>query len=640
MRNICWVTIVILAVMFFACTNKVQSDSAMEGHYLTEDIIEISGPFPSDEHIVREENGIKIYQTHALTMAGSPKYKEGFTHFNYVNPDAPKGGTLRLGAIGSFDSFHRYAQRGVWPSGISGLYDTLIVPSLDEIEVYYGLVAQKMEYPEDYSWMIYYINPGARFQDGKPITAEDVVFSFYKFFNEGVGQFHTIYENVDNVEAVDKLKVKFSLKEPDKEMLISLGQLTVLPKHYWESRDFTEPSTEVPLGSGPYIISDYSMGQYVVYERLKEYWALDQPVIKGQLNYDYVRYDYYKDTTVSLEAFKAGEYDFRQENVSKNWATLYTGELFDTGLIIKENITHEEPEGMQCLVFNIQKPFFEDRKVREALIYTLDFEWMNANLFYNQYTRTKSYFQNTKYASRELPSGRELEILEPFRDQLPEEVFTTVYEPPVTDGTGNIRDKIKTALDLLKEAGWELKDTKLINRETGEPMEFEVLFYSPSMERVLTPIQKNMEKMGITMNLRLVDTTQFTNRLRERDFDMISGGYSAMLYPNTNLYFYWHSDYIDYTYNTAGVKNEVIDFLVEKIDEYQDNREMLLHYGRALDRVLLWNYYVIPEWYISSYRVAYWNKFSRPKIRPRYSLGLDTWWIDPEKESKLPEQNF
>ena len=345
----------------------------------------------------------------------------------------------------------------------------------------------------------------------------------------------------------------------------------MLPKHYWETRNFAEPLTEIPLGSGAYTVKDYKIGQYVVYERLKNYWGMDLPVNKGQLNFDFLRYDYYRDENVALEAFKAGEYDLREENVAKSWATLYTGPTFDAGQIVKEEIPHEIPQGMQAMVFNIQRPFFKDRLVRMALNYAMDFEWMNKNLFYGQYTRTRSYFQNTKYAATGLPSKEELKILEPLRGKIPEEVFTKEYNPPVTDGTGNIRPQIQTALDILKKAGWEIRDQKLTNVKTGEPMVFELLIDSPTMERVAIPVQKNLERMGITMNIRTVDSTQFTNRLRERDFDMISGGYSANFYPSTDLKIVWRSDYLDYTYNTAGVQDPAVDYLIDGIEANQEN---------------------------------------------------------------------
>jgi microcin C transport system substrate-binding protein len=317
---------------------------------------------------------------------------------------------------------------------------------------------------------------------------------------------------------------------------------------------------------------------------------------------------------------------------------MYTGRSFDAGFIVKEEIPHEIPQGMQAFVFNTQRPIFKDRRVRMALNYAFDFEWMNKNLFYNQYTRARSYFTNTPYEAKGLPSPEELKILEPLRGKIPNEVFTKEYNPPVTDGSGNIRDQIREALKLLSQAGWEIRNKKLVNAKSGEPMTFELLLYSPSTERVAVPVQKNMERMGITMTIRLVDTTQFTNRQRSRDFDLIWGGYDANFYPNTDLKIIWRSDYMDYTYNTAGVQDPAIDKLIDGIMANQQNEQALLAWGRALDRVLTWNHYVIPHYYLSKFRVASWNKFSRPAVRPKYSLGTGSWWVDKEKEARLPKK--
>ncbi len=578
----------------------------------------------------------KLVVSHAIALLGEPKYKPGFTHFDYVNPDAPVGGTLALHDIGTYDNFHRYATRGVAAAGSTLFYDTLMVGSLDEVEVYYGLIAEKVEYPDDFTYVIFHLNPKARFQDGKPITADDVVFSFNKFFNEGVPQFKTYYADVAKVEALDKARVKFTLKEPSKKMLIDLGGLTVLPRHYWESRKFSEPSTDIPLGSGAYTVKDYKIGQYVVYELQKNYWGLSLPVNKGQNNFDRIRYDYYRDETVAFEAFKAGEYDIYEENIAKNWATMYKGPNFANGNIKKEEIPHEIPQGMQAFVFNIERPVFQDRRVRMALQYALDFESMNKNLFYGQYSRTRSYFQNTKYEAKGLPSPEELKVLEPIRGKIPPEVFTQEYNPPKTDGTGNIREQTRKVNELLKAAGWEVRGGKMTNVKTGKPMEFELLLYSPSLERVAIPLQDNLKKMGITMNIRMVDTTQYVNRLRDRDFDLLSGGFGATFYPSSDLAIVWRSNFLDSTYNTAGVQDPAVDYLIDGIVANQTNEPALLAWGRALDRVLTWNFYVIPEWNLSKFRVAYWDKFGRPEVRPKYDLGTGTWWIDKAKEAKLP----
>jgi microcin C transport system substrate-binding protein len=510
-----------------------------------------------------------------------------------------------------------------------------MVSSLDETDSLYGLVAEKVEYPTDFTWIIFHIDPAARFQDGSRITAEDVVFTFKTFIEKGVPQFKQYYKLVTKVEALDPSRAKFSLSAGDKEMVLSLAGLPVLPKKYWEKHDFAEPLTEIPLGSGAYTVSDYKIGQYVEYKRIPDYWATNHPVNKGRNNFDVVHYDYYRDDSVALEAFKAGEYDLRQEGNASNWATLYTGRAFDEGRIIKEEIPHELPQDMIGFVFNTKRSLFSDRRVRMAINEAFDFEWMNKNLFYGQYKRTRSYFQNTPYAATGLPSPEELKILEPIRDKVPPEVFTTTYNPPVTDGSGFIRPQMRRAFALLKEAGWELHKGKLVNAADGRQMQFELLLYSPTHERVAIPLKRNLARMGIAMDIRVVDVSQFTNRLRSRDFDLIYGGYDTGTYPDSSLKIVWRSDYLDYTWNTAGVQDPAIDYLVDGIAANQQNGEALLAWGHAFDRVATWNHYLIPQWHSSIFRVAHVDKFSRPAIRPKYALGIDTWWIDAAKEAAL-----
>lgn len=580
-----------------------------------------------------------VIVSHAIAERGEPQYPADYTHWDYVNPEAPRQGYVTYGVRGTFDNFNRFAQRGTTPAGIRDyLFDPLMIGNGDEVGAYYGLIAEQVEYAADSSWVIFHLNPDATFQDGEPIEASDVAFTFNLFMEDGVPQFKTYYEGV-TVEVLDERRVRFNLETPSKSLLVSLATLVVFPEHEFADLDFSEPFEEVPLGSGPYTISDYSMGQYVVYERLDDYWAKDHPARVGQLNFDYERYDYYLDDTVLLEAFKKGEYDFRQENVAKDWATAYTGDNFDAGYIIKEEIPHELPQSMQSFVFNIENPQFQDRRVRMAINMLFDFEWTNENLFYGAYNRTRSYFQNTVYMADSLPQGRELEILEEFRDQLPAEVFTEVYENFSTDGSGNIRPQLRQAVTLLREAGYVSRNGVMVHEETGEPLAFEMLLYSPSFERIAIPFRENLARAGITMEIRTVDVTQYTNRMRERDYDMLVGNLGGGAYPDTNLMIQFHSNYLDSTYNSIGLQNPIIDTLVEGIRDNQQNDSELLAYGRALDRVLLWNYYVIPHWHIGAYRVAYWNKFARPETRPRYALGTSAWWLDTEAAATLPARN-
>jgi len=580
--------------------------------------------------------GSDVTVARSVAVQGVPKYADGFEHFDYANPGAPKGGTLRRGTTGTWDNFNRYASRGVSGAGAGDLfYDTLMAGSLDEADVYYPLVAEKVEYPRDFSWIIFHIDPRVRSRDGVALTARDAAFSFEKFMAEGVPQFRMYYKDVKAV-VLDDRRVRFELPVPDRSMALSLAGLKMLPKHWWSSRNLADPLTEVPMGSGPYTVSDYKIGQYLVYERVKEYWAADLPVNRGLNNFDYIRFEYYRDDTVAFEAFKAGEYDFYLENIAKNWATLYTGKQFERGLIKRETIPDLRPQGMSAFTFNTERAIFSDRRVREAVGCAMDFEWMNKNFFYGQYVRSRSYFTNTPYEARGLPTPAELAILEPIRESLDPRVFTEEYRPPETAGTGNIRPQMREALRLFREAGWEIDaQGKMRSLTTGEQFRFELLVYSPAMERIASPLKRNLERMGILMDIRIVDTTQYTNRMRNRDFDLIDQGYGALYYPSTDLELPWKSAYIDSTYNLAGVRDPAIDYLVDGIVANQENPEALLAWGHALDRALTWNFYVIPRWHLAQYRVAYWDRFDRPATPPRYDLGLDSWWFDPERDRLL-----
>lgn len=578
-----------------------------------------------------------VIETTTLVGFGTAKYPADFKHFDYVNPDAPKYGKVTYGQNGTFDNFNRYASRGQPAAATGNLYDTLMFSPSDEIDAFYPLIAEKVRYSDDYSWLEVDINPKAKFNDGVPITAQDVEFTYAKFVKEGVPQFRAYYKDVKSVKAISDLTVRIEMSVPNKEKLFSLAQSTrVLPEHYWKDKNFSEPLNEPPVGSGAYKIVDYKMGQSLTYQLDENYWAKDLPVNVGRNNFKTIQYDYYRDDTVMLEAFKAGEFDFREESSAKFWASSYNGVNFDKGYIKKEEIEHHKPMATQAFVFNTERPVFSDPKVREALNYAMDFEWMNKNMFYNQYTRTRSYFQNTDYEAKGLPSEAELEVLNKYKGKIPERVFTDEYNPPVTDGSGRIRPQMRKAFALLKEAGWQLKNKVMTNMETGEPLSFELLIYSPTSERFAIPVQKNMRAMGIDMRIRTVDTTQYLKRWRDRDFDMVSSRYTAHPYPSSDLKIVWNSNFIDSTYNQAGVKDPVIDDLTDLIEQNQQNPENLLALGRSLDRVLQWNFYIIPQWYIKKYRVATWDKFERPDVLPTYDLGVDTWWVSKEKAEKLP----
>lgn len=576
-----------------------------------------------------------IKENYAFAVIGEPKYAINFSHFDYVNPAAPKGGNITLSYIGTFDSFNRFALRGNAAVRTESLYDSLFTTSDDEPGSYYPLIAEVARYADDYSWVEVSINPRATFHDGSPIRASDVAFTFHKFMTEGVPQFRLIYKGT-TVKAISPLTVRIELGEPGKENMLSLFSLPVMPEKFWKDHKLSDPLSSPPLGSGPYRITGWRMGQYVTYSRVKDYWGATLPVNRGRWNFDSIRYDYYLDDNVAFEAFKAGAFDMRTEGSAKNWATRYIGSNFDRGYIIKDEQPNTSAQDTRWLAFNIQRPVFTDRRVREAVSLAFDFEWMNKALFYNAYSRTNSYFQNTEYAARNYPDAAELTLLAPMKADLPPEVFTSIYTPPVSKGDGYDRENLLKASELLKQAGWEMKDQKLVNSQTGKPFVFEMLLPSGGNNQWVLPFQHNLARLGITMEVRQVDNSQITNRLRTRDYDMMPRVWRAMPWPSSDLQISWSSQYIDSTYNSPGVKSPILDKLIAQIIQAQGDKQKLLPLGRALDRVLTWNYYMLPMWYMAADQVAYWDKFSMPGIRPVYSLGFDTWWYDVNKAAKLP----
>lgn len=569
---------------------------------------------------------------HAIAMHGEPKYAEGFSHFDYVNPDAPKGGTLKMGVVSNgFDSFNPFVIRGVAATGINTyVYDTLMASSDDEPFSAYGLIAESIETPEDRSYVVFNLREEARFQDGEPITAEDVKFSFDTLTTKGHPFYRNYYADVSKVTVEDKRTIRFDFGETEnRELPLILGQLPILPSHYWKDREFGGKGLNPPVGSGPYRIGDFDAGRSITYERVDDYWAEDIGVRKGRFNFDKIRYDYYSDDTVALESFRAGNFDFRVESSAKNWATAYTGSKFESGEIKTEAIEHNRPAGMQGFGYNTRKKVFRDPLVREALAYGFDFEWANKNLFYDQYTRTKSYFENSELASSGLPEGRELEILEAYRDQLPEDVFTEEYQPPSTADGGSLRENLRTAMELLREAGYEVKDGTMVNLETGEPLEFEILLHQKNFERVVLPFKNNLERLGIEVSVRLVDTNQYIQRMREFDYDMAVQGIGQSDSPGNEQREYWHSSTVDAkgSRNYMGVDDPVVDELVSMVIQ-ATSREELVHRVRALDRVLLHSHYVIPNWYLPKDRIAYWSFLKRPETVPKNGVDIDNWWIE------------
>lgn len=578
-----------------------------------------------------------IKESTAFAVIGEPKYAVNFNHYDYVNPAAPKGGNVTLSATGTFDNFNRFALRGVAAARTESLYDTLFVTSDDEPGSYYPLVAENVRYADDFSWAEIAINPRARFHDGTPVSARDVAFTFHKFMTEGVPQFRLVYKGT-TVKAIAPLTVRIELPEPNKENMLSLFSLPVMPESFWKNHKLSDPLSTPPLAGGPYSITDWRMGQYVIYSRVKDYWAATLPVNRGRWNFDTIRYDYYLDDNVAFEAFKAGAFDLRVENSAKNWATRYIGKNFAKGYIVKDEHKNESAQDTRWLAFNIQRPVFSDRRVREAITLAFDFEWMNKALFYGAYSRANSYFQNTEYAARDYPHADELVLLAPMKAELPPEVFTRVFEPPKSDGNGFDRDNLLKASNLLDDAGWVLKNRQRVNVQTGKPLSFELLIASGANDQWVLPFKKNLARLGVTMNIRQVDMAQLTNRKRSRDYDMMQTLWAAQPWPSSDLQISWASGYIDSSYNAPGVKSPVIDALIAKIVAAQGDKNKLLPLGRALDRVLTWNYYMLPMWYMGEDRVARWDKFSLPAVRPVYTLGFDTWWYDVNKAAKLPAE--
>jgi microcin C transport system substrate-binding protein len=579
--------------------------------------------------------------SHGLAIYGDLGYPADFTHFKYVNPDAPKGGRFRQGiAESTFDSFNAFIIKGNPAAGIGLLYDTLMTNAADEPFSEYGLLAKTVQTPADRSWVQFELRPEARWHDGKPVTADDVVWSFQTLLAKGAPNYRFYYASVDQVEKTGERSVKFTFKPgTNRELPLILGQLPVLPKHYWETRNFEATTLEPPLGSGPYRVGKFEAGRYLEMERVPDYWGKDIPVNKGRWNFDVQRFEYYRDATVALEAFKGGNYDFRLESSAKEWATSYDIPAVKDGRIIKEAVPNKRPTGMQCFAMNIRRPLFQDRRVREAIILAFDFEWSNKTLFYSQYKRTESYFENSDLASEGLPGPDELAILEPLRGKIPEEVFTKAYEAPKTDGSGNNRENLRRAAELLKQAGWTPQAGKMM--KDGKPLSFEFLLNSALFERIALPYAKSLEKIGVTVNVRTVDTSQYRRRTDLFDYDMIVAGFAESESPGNEQRDYWASESAkrDGSRNAIGIADPAIDGLVEELIAAPD-RKSLITRTRALDRVLLWHQYVVPNWYIDSDRIAYWDKFGRPSVVPKDGVPsqLDAWWIDAERAAALEKR--
>jgi len=579
-----------------------------------------------------------------LSLFGELKYQPGFKNFDYVNVNAPRGGTLRMGSIGTFDSLNPFIIKGRAAS-LSGLiYDSLLTSSADEPSSFYGLVAEAVSYPDDYSSVTYRLRREARWNDGKPISVEDVIFSL-ETLKKGHPRYAYYYADIDRAEKTDDHEVTFYFKKSgNRELPQITGELTILPKHYWEGtdengkkRNFFASTLVPPLGSGPYRIGKVVAGRSITVERVKDYWGQDLPVNVGKNNIDVLRSEYFRDDTVALEAFKGGQFDVRFENSAKNWATAYKVKSVTSGDIIKSQLVTKNPERMQAFIFNTRRDRFSDARVRQAFNLAFDFEWANKNLFFGQYARVSSFFQGSELAATGLPQGRELEILEELRDEVPARVFTEVYKNPVNGSPALLRVNLRKARKLLEDAGWKIKDRVLVNTKTGQKMELEVLLVSPAFERIVLPYKKSLERLGIALRVRTVDVSQYQNRVDGFDFDMIVGGWGQALSPGNEQRNYWGSQTADRkgSRNLVGIKNPAIDKLIGKLI-YAKDRSELVAVTRALDRVLLWNNFVVPQWYSKGTRLARWNRFGFPEKTPDYSIGFpDIWWFDESKAASV-----
>lgn len=573
---------------------------------------------------------------HGIAMHGDLRYAPGFPHFEYVNPDAPKGGRLRLGvAETTFDSFNPFIVKGNPAQGVGALYDTLLISSADEPFSEYGLLAETVQTPADRSWVAFELRPEARWHDGKPVTPDDVVWTFQTLLEKGQPFYRFYYGSVDKVEKRGERGVYFHFKPgSNRELPLILGQLPVLPKHWWATRSFDAASLEPPLGSGAYRVGSFEAGRFVEYVRVTDYWGKDLAVNRGRDNFDVQRYEYFRDATVALEAFKGGQYDFRVETTAKDWATGYEVPALRDGRIVKAEVPHQRPAGMQGFAMNLRRPLFQDPRVREALSWAFDFEWSNQALFYDQYTRTRSFFENSEMAATGVPGPDELALLEPFRGKVPEEVFTREYQPPTTDGSGSNRENLRQAAALLKAAGWTVAGGKLV--KDGKPFAFEILLPSAQYERVVLPYVQNLEKIGIAVSVRTVDTAQYRRRTDSFDFDVTMSVFPQSASPGNEQREFWGSEAAkrEGSRNVIGIEDPVVDALVEKIVAAPD-RPSLVTACRALDRVLQWGHYVVPNWHYPKDRIAYWNRFGMPTIVPKAGVQLDAWWWDAAKAAAL-----
>ncbi len=568
-------------------------------------------------------------KTHGYAIFGGLKYKKDFTHYEYSNPDAPKGGELRLHYPAGFDCLNDYILKGNKAPELWLTHETLLSSAGDEPYSSYGHLAEAIEYPHSKEWVVFYLRPEAKWHDGTKITPEDVVFSLNMLKEKGDPNYKVIYQDVERAEAISEHAVKFHINNPRNPLIIPLigESLYVLPKKFFKDKEFDKFDHSPILGSGPYKIKQYEFNKYIVYERVKNYWAQNIPVNKGMYNFDEIRYESYRDPVVAVEAFKAGGYDLREENISRVWATSYNIKAVKDGRLIKETVDHKVPANLQTTYINMRRDDGKDINFRQALTLAFDYDWMNKNLFYSLYKRTESYFDNTHFKATGLPTGKELKILEKYKHELPEHIFTTEFKMPKT-GADPIRNRenLKIAKKLLFDSGYKLVNGNMVSPYTKKPVIMEVFYVSSAHERLFLAFKNNLKKIGITLQLRQVDSAQFMDRSKTFDFDLVPFAFTALSVPGSNQKQLWHSS-ADVTggFNLSGLHSQIVDDLIQGLINSATEEEVIAH-SKALDRVLLWGFYSIPQMYSSSYRLLYWNKFDIPKIRPTYSIGRESWW--------------
>ena len=568
-----------------------------------------------------------------ISIFGDLKYPANFKHFDYVNPDAPKGGQVKYGVEGTFNNLNPFILKGIAAAGMEMVFDSLMEGSADEISSKYGLIAESVRLSDDKKSLTFRLRKIAKFNDGSKITADDVVFSFNILKEKGHPSYAMVYRDVIQARKINDYEVEFVFRNGEnRELPLTVASLPIFSKKYYSQHQFDKTTFDPPLGSGAYKVATLQAGKSITFERVKNYWAKDLPINVGRYNFDKITYDYYRDNNVLVEAFKAGGYDFRQENIARNWANAYNIDKVKNGEIIKKEITHQLPAPMQSFVFNLRKDKFQNLNLRAAIALAFDFEWVKEKIFYGSYQRTKSFFSNSEFGSSGLPSKAELKILNKFRDVIPPQVFTQEFTLPKADGSGFSRANLLQAKALLESAGYFIRDQKLIDPKTNQPVELEFLIDSKAFQMVIAPMVSNLAILGIKSKIRLVDENQYQNRLKNYDYDLIVNVFGSGMVPGDEQFSYWHSSQKNIVggNNVVGTDNKAVDYLVEKISKSKNKAELKI-FTKSLDRILLANFYVIPQWHNQTYRILYNSKLAMPNHQPAYSLALDSWWIKPTK---------